>query len=328
MANNKTNISKKVQVNSLSNSSTTYSHPNDSLDLKKIIKDVMPPSIPGPQGPIGAQGPAGPQGVAGPVGPAGLTWRGEWDPTTSYVEDDAVGFAGASWFCIADIAGDPGNDDPQGDTVSWALLAAQGAQGAQGPQGIQGEEPVKTSGSAYGTSSQTDPNNVILFDIANIIFSTGINVRLPENAPIGKEIIVRHGASSSTAIMYVRTFDLSTGISINNSNSGTTIYLIRAWETVRFISKGSNNWIAEHISGTNISFNSAPILTASTNNNIGETFRSGSTTAPISLATLNTTYSGLIVGAKLYCPNIVGGGLVYIKTTSNTWVSMPITEVV
>ena len=328
MANNKTNITKKVKISSSRNSSVTLSHPNDSLDLKKIIKDVMPPSVPGPQGLVGAQGPTGPQGVAGPVGPAGLTWKGEWDPTTSYVEDDAVGYSGESWFCIADIAGDPANDDPQGDTVSWALLAAQGAQGPQGPQGIQGEEPVKTGGATFGTSSQTDPNNVILFDIATIIFSTGTNVRLPENAPIGKEIIVRHSASSSTAVMFIRPFDLSPGISVNNANSGTSSYLIKAWETVRFISRGDDKWIAEHISGTNISFNGSPTFTATGSNNIIETIRSGSTTAPISLATLNTTYAGLIVGAKIYCPNIVGGGLVYIKTSSTAWVSMPITTVV
>jgi len=328
MANNKINISKKVQVNSLSNSSATYSHPNDSLDLQKIIKEVMPAGIPGPQGPVGAQGPAGPQGVAGPVGPAGLTWRGEWDPTTSYVEDDAVGYSGASWFCIADIAGDPGNDDPQGDTVSWALLAAQGAQGPQGPQGIQGEEPVKTSGSLGGTSSDSDPNNVILFDIVTIIVSGGTNVRLPENAPVGKEIIVRHSAAGNNAVMYIRPFDLGPTISINNANSGTSNYQIKAWETVRFISRGNDYWIAEHMSGTNISFNNTPTLTAVGYNNISETLYSPTTTTPKSLAVLNTSYAGLIVGAKLYCPNIVGGGLVYIKVASNVWVSMPITTVV
>ena len=328
MANNKINISKKVQVNSLSNSSVTYSHPNDSLDLQKIVQNAMPAGIPGPQGPVGAQGPAGPQGVAGPVGPAGLTWRGEWDPTTSYVEDDAVGYSGASWFCIADIAGDPGNDDPQGDTVSWALLAAQGAQGPQGPQGIQGEEPVKTSGSLGGTSSDSDPNNVILFDIVTIIVSGGTNVRLPENAPVGKEIIVRHSAAGNNAVMYIRPFDLGPTISINNANSGTSNYQIKAWETVRFISRGNDYWIAEHMSGTNISFNNTPTLTAVGFNNISETLYSPTTTTPKSLAVLNTSYAGLIVGAKLYCPNIVGGGLVYIKVASNVWVSMPITTVV
>lgn len=328
MANKKISISKKVELKSLSKSPGTLSHPKDSLDLQKIVQDAMPAGIPGPQGPVGAQGPAGPQGVAGPVGPAGLTWRGEWDPNTSYVEDDAVGYSGASWFCIADIAGDPANDDPQGDTVSWALLAAQGAQGPQGPQGIQGEEPVKTSGSLGGTSSDSNPNNVILFDIVTVIVSGGTNVRLPENAPVGKEIIVRHSAANNNASMFIKPYDLGPTISINNANSGTSSYTIRAWETVRFISRGNDYWIAEHMSGTNISFNNTPILTAVGFNNIAETLYSPTTTTPKSLAVLNTSYAGLIVGAKLYCPNIVGGGLVYIKVASNTWVSMPITAVV
>lgn len=327
MANNKTNITKKVRISSR-NSSVTLSHPNDTLDLKKMVKDVIPAPIPGPQGLTGVQGPAGPQGVAGPVGPAGLTWRGEWDPSTSYVENDAVGYSGASYFCIADIAGDITNDDPQGDIVSWALLASQGAQGPQGPQGIQGEEPVKTIGTVWATSGQSTLSNVILFDICTAVFSTGLNARLPENAPVGKEIIVSHFASNSNANMSIRPYNLGPTISVNYSSTGTSVYRIKAWETVRFISKGSDAWIAEHISGTNISFNGYALLTSTNSNNIQETFVSNSTTSPLSLAVLNTSYSALIVGAKLYCPNIVGGGLVYIKIASNTWVSSPITAVV
>jgi hypothetical protein len=94
----------------------------------------------GTVGPQGIEGPVGPQGALGPVGPAGLNWQGAWNTDTSYVEDDAVGYNGASWFCIAAVTG-TGNSNPETDTVSWALLASQGAQGqpgAQGPQGIPG----------------------------------------------------------------------------------------------------------------------------------------------------------------------------------------------
>ena len=56
----------------------------------------------GSQGPQGVQGPAGP---IGPVGPAGLNWQGSWTSGTSYVADDAVGYAGASWFCILATSG-------------------------------------------------------------------------------------------------------------------------------------------------------------------------------------------------------------------------------
>lgn len=114
---------------------------------------VGPQGPPGPQGPIGATGPAGaqgaqgatgptgPQGIqgnAGPIGPAGLNWQGAWAATTSYVADDAVGYGGASYFCISPITGNVANTNPSVDTVHWALLAAQGAQGIQGPIGATG----------------------------------------------------------------------------------------------------------------------------------------------------------------------------------------------
>ena len=88
--------------------------------------------------PPGAQGPVGPQGVPGPVGPAGLNWQGSWSNTGVYVADDAVGFGGASYFCINAVG--PSLTNPSLDTVNWALLASQGATGPQGPQGIQGPQ--------------------------------------------------------------------------------------------------------------------------------------------------------------------------------------------
>jgi hypothetical protein len=87
--------------------------------------------------PPGAQGPIGPQGVPGPVGPAGLNWQGAWVSGASYVVDDAVGYAGASWFCIAPTSG---TTAPNVTPGNWALLASQGATGPQGPQGIQGPQ--------------------------------------------------------------------------------------------------------------------------------------------------------------------------------------------
>jgi len=89
-----------------------------------------------PAGPTGAQGPAGPQGVAGPVGPAGLNWQGAWSAAGTYVIDDAVGYGGASWFCIANVG--PSVTTPDLDPTNWALLASQGSPGIAGPQGIQG----------------------------------------------------------------------------------------------------------------------------------------------------------------------------------------------
>ena len=79
------------------------------------FQDIINTLGPGPVGPQGVQGPAGP---IGPVGPAGLEWQGSWVSGTSYVADDAVGYDGASWFCILATSG---TDAPDVDTTHWAL---------------------------------------------------------------------------------------------------------------------------------------------------------------------------------------------------------------
>jgi len=119
------------------------------------IQDIADTVGVGAQGPQGVQGPAGPPG---PVGPAGLNWQGAWVSGTSYVADDAVGYDGASWFCILATSG---TTAPDVDTTHWALLASQGAigpQGAQGPTGPQG-----ASGGA-GTLQQTVNNGNTITD--------------------------------------------------------------------------------------------------------------------------------------------------------------------
>jgi hypothetical protein len=120
--------------------------------------------------PAGAQGPMGPQGVPGPVGPAGLNWQGAWSAAGTYVVDDAVGFGGASWFCIANVG--PGGANPPADPTSWALLASQGATGPQGPQGIQG--PIGPSGTATPSFSKVPSGLVVVAPGSNITvtFST------------------------------------------------------------------------------------------------------------------------------------------------------------
>lgn len=109
-------------------------------------------STPGPIGPAGPQGVQGPAGPLGPVGPAGLEWEGTWNKNNSYIENDAVSFGGASYFCILAIAGSTLNQSPPNDPTHWALLASQGAQGPQGVQGPTGSQgpagtPVYTDGS-------------------------------------------------------------------------------------------------------------------------------------------------------------------------------------
>ena len=143
--------------------------------------------ISGAQGNIGLQGPAGPQGVAGPVGPAGLTWKGVWVSGGSYVEDDAVGHNGASWFCINPTSG---TVPPNADTTNWALLASQGSPGPQGPQGEPGVPPVLTEIAALGSSASSAPFPVIEADICMVV-SQNYGYALPANPVVGQVKYVR-----------------------------------------------------------------------------------------------------------------------------------------
>jgi len=115
----------------------------------------------GPAGPQGAVGAAGPQGITGAVSPAGLNWQGAWSALTTYAVDDAVGFGGASYFCI-DPVGPPGAINPSLDPTNWSLLANQGPAGAAGPIGLTGPAstvagpagPVGPAGPAGPTGAQ------------------------------------------------------------------------------------------------------------------------------------------------------------------------------
>lgn len=99
-----------------------------------LIQGSFGSGIAGPQGPIGPQGPSG------PAGPAGLEWRGAWSSSTAYIPDDAVGYNGASYFCIKTNTNSAPTELPT--DANWALLASHGATGPQGPQGIQGPSGI------------------------------------------------------------------------------------------------------------------------------------------------------------------------------------------
>lgn len=134
------------------------------------------------QGSQGIQGVQGIQGAAGPVGPTGLNWQGTWNPSTSYVADDAVGYNGASYFCIQNIAGNIANQNPFLDTTNWALLAAQGAQGpqgVQGPQGAQGLQGNPGPQGPSGTSNVPIGNSVFVSKIGSDATGTRDNMSLP-----------------------------------------------------------------------------------------------------------------------------------------------------
>lgn len=110
----------------------------------------------GAQGSAGATGSQGSQGVPGPIGPAGLNWKGEWVSLYEYVIDDAVGYDGASWFCI--LATGASATPPSLDPTYWALLASQGATGPQGPIGLTGDPGLPgETGPTGATGPQGSP---------------------------------------------------------------------------------------------------------------------------------------------------------------------------
>lgn len=131
------------------------------------IEDLVSAVEPGPAGPQGVQGPAGP---LGPVGPAGLQWRGAWVSGTSYIANDAVGYNGASWFCISATSG---TQSPNLATANWALLASQGAQGIQGVQGPTG--PQGPQGANQTLQQTVDLGNVISDGVRTQTFYANLN---------------------------------------------------------------------------------------------------------------------------------------------------------
>lgn len=64
-----------------------------------------------------------------------MNFQGTYSSTTTYRVDDVVFFSGSSYVSL--IKNNLGNQ-PDTNSVDWAVFAAQGPQGLTGPQGIQG----------------------------------------------------------------------------------------------------------------------------------------------------------------------------------------------
>ena len=302
-------------------------------DRLGIVTSLEDDSTVGPQGPQGPIGATGLQGVAGPVGPAGLNWQGTWSTLSTYVIDDAVGYDGASWFCINSVG--PSVTTPDLDPTNWALLASQGSPGVNGgtgPQGPQGPQGPSGLAAPYiiGNVSAVDasPGTVMTADINGI---SAINnnwfVRLPHNAPAGKEIFVYGSTQVGTGWTNVQAYNLGSTIVSNKSNQSTSGFPVNFADIVRFTSVSNDFWIAENITSSPLKFNNQ--IVSGLGNVINELVRN-TTTSALSSATLNATYtdSGYPTGFKVVCPNIIGGGLMYIKGGATVWVSVPITTVV
>jgi hypothetical protein len=303
--------------------------PTPELNGKRIndktehytVEDIAAFAGVGSQGPQGVEGPAGPPG---PVGPAGLEWRGAWNTNSSYAVDDAVGFNGSSWFCIVEVTG-TGNPNPEVDTTSWALLAAQGAvgpQGVQGPTGPQGPSGVVNY--TDGSLNSGTFNQAATFAKLSLNF-TRVFVTSPTDNFVGLSSV-----------------NVTTGTSYVVQNKSTSRELIvRPLDSTRFLQPSGSeldvNFTIKpnsyaRFTLTNITGGSGRVFMVEVINPLGMSNLSvltNSTTSSLSLSALNSTYpsSAHVVGTKVFCGSITGGGLVYIKTGTSTWVSQPITAV-
>ena len=89
----------------------------------------------GLQGATGATGLQGPPGAQGATGAVGLTFRGAYDPATSYAVGDGVLYAGSGYVSL--IAANHGNA-PDQFPAAWSQFSARGATGTTGATGSQG----------------------------------------------------------------------------------------------------------------------------------------------------------------------------------------------
>jgi hypothetical protein len=282
------------------------------------IADLVSTIGTGAQGPQGVEGPAGPPG---PVGPAGLEWQGQWVSGASYVEDDAVGYGGASWFCILATSG---TDAPDADTTHWALLASQGAIGPQGVQGPTGPQGPSGSFSYTEGSLNADSSSFVEFTKLEQNF-TRVYVSSPTDNYIGISNVGLDTGSvyvvqnkSNVNNLIVRPVDNAKFLQTNGFDTQSD-FTVKANTYARFT-------LVDNTSGSDKVFMVEVINPLGMSN---LSVLTNSTTSSLSLSTLNSTYpsSAYVVGTKVFCGSITGGGLVYIKTGTSTWVSQPITAI-
>jgi hypothetical protein len=217
----------------------------------------------GPQGVQGVAGPMGPQGVPGPIGPAGLEWQGTWDANVAYNVDDAVGYDGASYFCVSEVGlplpGSGGNPNPRFDTDNWALLASRGITGPQGPAGANGATgpqgpigltgpagtlPVQTRGTLGGSDGVYLSYTNLIYDI-NIIEDGSVSsfFKLPNVTTIGKQVIV--DVLGDNCSIYSAPGGLAFETGVTTSTSQITA---KFNDLIRFTSIGGNFWLVEYLS--------------------------------------------------------------------------------
>jgi hypothetical protein len=120
--------------------------------------------IPGTPGATGAQGPQGTQG------PAGVSYKGAWSPSTGYLTNDAVFYAGSTYLALATSFGTPPDTTPS----AWALLTQAGSVGATGPAGTAATVSVGTvTTAAAGTQASVTNSGTSSAAVLNFTIPQG-----------------------------------------------------------------------------------------------------------------------------------------------------------
>jgi hypothetical protein len=102
----------------------------------------------GERGYDGKRGPRGERGKRGFRG-ASLVWKGPWDPTVKYEENDIVQYNGGSTYIAID---NNCNAIPEADSVYWELFVPAGANGTDGVNGTDGTNGTNGTNGLNGTS--------------------------------------------------------------------------------------------------------------------------------------------------------------------------------
>lgn len=130
--------------------------------------------VQGPAGATGAQGATGPQGAqgaTGPAGPVGMTWRGNWQGSATYAQNDVAYYNGSSYICISAVQSATA---PPSDATHWQVVTLQGATGATGSTGSTGS--AGPTGPA-GLTWQGNWNGATTYAVNDAVYYNGSSYR-------------------------------------------------------------------------------------------------------------------------------------------------------
>ena len=148
---------------------------NQNWSLMAQLGDTGQTGAQGPQGATGAQGaqgPTGPMGPQGPQGPGGMgfNFRGPFDNTQNYNQNDVVSYNGSSYVATVAIPAGGGTPD---QNSNWSVLAQQGNQGPGG------------SGfvflGVWNSTTNYNPNNVVFYNGSS--YTTTVPIPAGGNSP-------------------------------------------------------------------------------------------------------------------------------------------------